>query len=572
MKEIGCQSVLLRQQYSNDMISPTATAQSQCARLRVERSRAAISIRSSFRRCPTWRDFSSWVLGTFIFVLSSRLAVAQFPLPDEFDPRADSSVFSVAVQPDGRILVGGSFTSLAGQTRSRIGLLNADGTLDNGFATEVEGDWVYALAVQADGKCLVGGEFWTLVGQPRNRIGRLNADGTLDSGFNPGADNVVNSLAVQSDDKIVVGGWFETLGGQPRTNIARLNPDGTLDSQFIGSSYLLDGLALQADGKILVRDYYYSHYLRRLNIEGTRDTNFSLYLNDPVNALVVQPDGKIVIGGEFTSPRGYIARLNPDGTLDSTFDPPLAGWVYSLALQADGKILVGGWIGILPGLTHKYICRLNPDGTVDEGFNPDADSVVSLLAVQADGKTLVGGGFTRLGGQERHFLARLNKTDPATQTLDYDGSAITWLRGGTSPEVWRTTFEHSMNGVTWAVLGAGTRISGGWRLGAVSPPSAGAIRARGYVTSGWFVETVLRTFSQTAPAIDTSDDRFGIRSDAFGFNLCGVDGQILVVEGSADMVQWKPLATNGLVNGVFCFTDPTWARSPCRFYRARLWP
>jgi hypothetical protein len=147
-------------------------------------------------------------------------------------------------------------------------------------------------------------------------------------------------------------------------------------------------------------------------------------------------------------------------------------------------------------LRHK-LGRLNPDGTLDMGFNAgvsgsDMTPQVVPMAVQADGKVLVGGWFTTLGGQSRTNIGRLNATDPATQGLTSDGSTITWLRGGTSPEVWRTTFEHSPDGLTWTGLGAGTRISGGWRLTGLSLPPGGTIRARGYVAgSSWFVESLI---------------------------------------------------------------------------------
>jgi uncharacterized delta-60 repeat protein len=86
--------------------------------------------------------------------------------------------------------------------------------------------------VQSDGKILIGGSFTTVGGQSRTNIGRLNADGTLDSGFNPGTDTTVICLALQMDGKILVGGYFSTLDGQSRTNIGRLNSDGTLDGGF----------------------------------------------------------------------------------------------------------------------------------------------------------------------------------------------------------------------------------------------------------------------------------------------------------------------------------------------------
>ena len=84
--------------------------------------------------------------------------------------------------------------------------------------------------MQADGKILVGGYFTTLGGQPRTNIARLNANGTVDSGFNPGAGGDYArcvALAVQADGKILVGGYFTTLGGQARNYIGRLNADGT---------------------------------------------------------------------------------------------------------------------------------------------------------------------------------------------------------------------------------------------------------------------------------------------------------------------------------------------------------
>ena len=295
-------------------------------------------------------------------------------------------------------------------------------------------DRVYSLAVQADGKILVGGEFTTLGGQPRHHLARLNADGTLDPTFNPGAGNPqtvdrVYSLAVQADGKILVGGRFRTLGGQSRLNLGRLNADGTLDPTFNP----------RAEGG-----------------------------NSPfVDSLVVQADGKILVGGRFRTlggqPRDSLGRLNADGTLDTSFYPK---------------------VGI---------------------FAPH----VHCLVVQADGKILVGGEFTMLGGQPRDNLGRLNNTAPATQSLRYDGVTITWLRGDTSPKVWRTTFDYSTDGVFWTSLGDGIRIPGGWQLTGVALPVDGTLRARGFATGGrdnassGFVES-LATKTNGLPAGHTS--------------------------------------------------------------------
>ncbi len=162
--------------------------------------------------------------------------------------------------------------------------------------------------------------------------------------------------------------------------------------------------------------------------------------------------------------------------------------------------------------TAVLLCALLPAARAQtplpDAFNPGANRDVYCLAVQADGKILVGGSFTNLGEQTRSRMGRLNNTEPATQSLTRDGSTVTWLRGGTSPEVWRTTFEHSSDGVTWTNLGAGTRITGGWQLTGITVPPGGTIRARGYVTGGmanvcgWFVEELAGALAPIRLSVD----------------------------------------------------------------------
>jgi uncharacterized delta-60 repeat protein len=515
------------------------------------------------------------------------------------------SVSSLAVQADGKLLVGGYFTTLGGQPRHYIGRLNADGTLDSAFNPGAGGSYstVSSLAVQSDGKILLVGGFSTLGGQTRFGIGRLNADGTLDGAFNPGASSWVKSLAVQADGKILVGGEFTTLGGQTRSYIGRVNADGTVDSGFNpgASGPVVWPMAAQADGRILVGGYFTTlggqsrSGIGRLNADGTLDSGFNPGAGGVypfVHSLAVQADGKILVGGLFTTlggqPRNHLARLNANGIVDSGFNPGAGGGeypsVYSLAVQADGKILVGGEFTTLGGQPRTNIARLNADGTLDGDFNPGASlgpcpgtsgPSVSSLAVQADGKILVGGSFTTLGGQPRTSIARFNNTGSATRSLSYDGSTLTWLRGGTSPEAWRTTFEVSTNATSWSGLGAGTRIPGGWQLTGVSVPFGGTIRARGYVTGGryngscWFVEAF---WTNTAPVIFANDASFGFRSNRFGFNVGGLAGAVVVVETSPNLVDWWPLYTNLLPSGPLYFSDPGSTNSHWRFYRARLQP
>lgn len=519
-------------------------------------------------------------------------AVAQSTSPDDFNPGAEpkyAGVYSIAIQSDKKILAGGSFTMIGGQSRTGLARLNPDGTLDTSFNPGVTGT-VQRIVLQTDGKILVAGAFSILAGQSRLGIGRLNADGTLDVDFDPRASGgdygtVVSSLAVQADGKVLMSGSFTRLRGQPSNGLARLNPDGTLDAGFnpVDTNYT-SFLALQPDGRVLVGGWFstngstsgYGFYVGRLNADGSVDVSFDPAETDYGCFVVLQADEKILLGGPFTIVRGqrrnYIGRLNTDGTLDLSFiggkiplyraDNVYQPIVESLAVQTDGKILVGSTFDPL-GTQTTNLGRLNDDGTVDANFDPQIPDIatVSSMAVQGDGKILVGGNFTLVGGLQRTNIARLNNTGPATQSLTLDGSTVTWMRGGTGPEVWRTTFEYTLNCSLWTNLGAGIRIAGGWQLSGLNLPRNATIRARGYTAEG-FVETILR-----APLI-ISDIRNPM-NPYFGFSLSGPFGQMVVIEASLDLKAWTPLRTNTLAAGPIQFTDSQSAGFRTRYYRLK---
>lgn len=530
----------------------------------------------------------------------AELTVNLITLDGGFDPGPSGSVSSLAVQANGQILLGGSFSNLAGQARTNLARLQANGGLDGTFNPGAQGGYyvpVKSLIVQPDGRILVGGEFSTLAGQPRALLGRLNGDGTIESGFNLGArctDGSVPSvsLASQPDGKILLGGSFTSVGGQTRKYLARLNADGTLDSTFNpGADSAVHSLAAQADGRILVGGGFTTlgaqarACLARLNADGTVDSGFNPQVGGyfpVVSSLIVQADGKILVGGRFDTvggqPRTNMARLNVDGTLDWAFMPAANSNVVSLAVQADGKILVGGQFTTLGGQPRTNLARLNRDGTVDREFIVGANGRVLALAVQADGRILVGGSFTTLGGQPRTYLGRLNNTVPPLASLTYDGAAITWQRGGSAPEVWWTTFEAATNGgLTWFHLGPGTRIPGGWQLVGVSVPAGASVRARGLVVGGchsdWFIETALPFSSLLRPSVPLGDGAFGVVSNRFGFHVRCLAGKVVTVEASTNLAQWIPVFTNTVgEGGQFYFSEGVWSTTPARFYRARLWP
>lgn len=265
------------------------------------------------------------------------------------------------------------------------------GAVDAGVSVSVNG-MIRSLVRQADGKLVIGGDFTTVNGVARAHVARLLADGTLDTGFDPGSGPgyYVNSVAVQSDGKVVIGGSFGSVSGQTRYGIARLNADGSLDTGFgySGSGvagYSVYSLAIQADGKILMGGYFVTvngtsrQRIARLNTDGSLDTGFNpgTGFNSDVYALTLQPDGKVLVGGYFTTYNGTarsgIARVNSDGSLDTGFNPGsgLAGnYTKSIVNQADGKILLGGSFSTYNGTGRSMIARVLSDGTLDTSFNP----------------------------------------------------------------------------------------------------------------------------------------------------------------------------------------------------------
>ncbi len=362
-------------------------------------------------------------------------------LDTSFDPGTGTGmVDAVALQPNGKVLIGGSFTSVGGVTRNRVARLNADGSLDTAFDPgSGPDDSVSSLALQADGKVLIGGTFTYVVTTARNRIARLNADGSVDTTFDPGsgANAIVLAVAVQADGKVLVGGAFATIDGVARNGFVRLNGDGSLDTGFdpgLGANSNVWDLVVQPDGKVLLGgdfttvDGIWRTRIARIHIDGSLDVGFDagLGISNPLRSVVVQPDGRVLIGGAFTTvdgvTRNRVARLRANGSLDTTFAPAggANGSVQAIALQPDGKVLIGGNFTTFNGIGRAHVARLDADGSLDTTFDPGsgADDTVYAVVVQPDGKVLIGGDFTTVDGVSRSRIARLNADGSLDTTFD----------------------------------------------------------------------------------------------------------------------------------------------------------
>lgn len=241
-------------------------------------------------------------------------------------------MFAVAVQTDGKILVGGDFSSINGVTKYGVARLNANGTLDTSFSTSLDSPGNRSISIQTDGKIILGD------GIPGG-VGRLNQNGSTDTTFNvgTGTPSLVLSTSIQSDGKIIATGQFTNFNGVLVRGVVRLNTNGSVDTTFnhtglTGSGAIFDSV-IQNDGKIIlggtfVPDSFTIRRIIRLNTDGNVDNTFvqGTGFNDPLRALALQNDGKIIAGGSFTLyngvPKNYIARLNgaPLGVADFNHD------------------------------------------------------------------------------------------------------------------------------------------------------------------------------------------------------------------------------------------------------------
>jgi uncharacterized delta-60 repeat protein len=351
---------------------------------------------------------------------------------------SDGNIFSTAIQPDGKILVGGAFNSYKGDNISNnLIRLNPDGTKDtsfnvgSGFSNSMYSNYVSSIIVQDDGKLIVGGVFTKFQGLPQNYIIRLNSDGSKDASFsfgtgfmdNPNGNSTVLTMVKQNDGKILIGGGFLGYQGVANKYLIRLNADGTKDNSFdIGTGFnsTVNSIVLQNDGKIIVCGKFTQfkgtsqNRLIRLNTDGSKDASFDVSsgFDDTVNSILLQPDGKIVAGGYFmryvNNSQNGLVRLNSDGSNDLTFNI-LTGFgfapsVTALGLQPDGKIIVGGAFLYYKGISQNHLIRLNSDGTKDSsfdigtGYGIGQTDRINFIVVRPNGKILTGGNFDSYQG------------------------------------------------------------------------------------------------------------------------------------------------------------------------------
>jgi uncharacterized delta-60 repeat protein len=345
----------------------------------------------------------------------------------------------VTVGLDREVLVAGAFTEFDGQPRDALASLAADGNLRAALIPDfgMTGVVKDAIALQS-GRFLVVGSFTEVDGVSRNRIARLNADGSLDNSFDPGlgANGTIHAVEILSNDRLWIGGEFTEFDGVPRERLARLTSTGWLDSPVI-------------------------------NVDG------------PIRAMALQSDNQLLIGGDFqnvdSTPRRGLARValsgdSFDAQLDAMSGQPI---VNSIQIQADGKILIGGTFTSVQGQPVNRMARLSADGSLDPDFDTGFGAVfangdpaeVTDLALLPNGKMLVSGDFDTLGGMPRSRMGRVLLPDAVEQSLNLADGVIRWTPGGSLPVASSVRFTASSDGINFspaAINSRPERVDGVW--------------------------------------------------------------------------------------------------------------
>jgi uncharacterized delta-60 repeat protein len=396
----------------------------------------------------------------------------------------NSNAKTLAIQNDGKIIAAGVTLNELNIMKFMLVRLNSDGSLDPAFSEDgiqisdvSDNDaLINDIALQTDGKLVVAGAARTL-GFQDFIVVRYNADGSLDNSFSgdgiaiggvndtqSSAGASASSLAIQPSGKIMIAGTYLYSIAYA---VATYNSDGMLDNNFGTSGIMKDfkhsgrtsfnASAVQQDGKILTTGVTQTSpekldfVVIRYNKDGSYDNSFSEDGKVMANfglggatakAIAIQPDGKIVVAGEFWNGSNgsfsiALIRLNPDGSFDNSFsgDGHLLTQVREynsatdIVIQPDGKIVVAGYTASKVSGIDVALVRYNSDGTIDNSFSgdgmltadlgSDTDMPVGLL-IRPDGKlVMVGNGQTGMLA-----LYRYNADGSPDPTLDGNGMMV----------------------------------------------------------------------------------------------------------------------------------------------------
>lgn len=390
------------------------------------------------------------------------------PAANALDPNfvpilvAPGTIQGILPLADGKALVYGSFTSIAGVPRSQIAILNSDGSVDPSFKLASElaennsGLMIKAAALVSGGKILVGGSLqWFATDRLRHYLFRLHPDGSLDPSFDAagfifaggtlyGLNGMVTALAVDASQRILVGGDFTA----PHNAITRLNADGSPDASFnpgSGANATVRQIALQSGGQVILAGDFTTFNgvatrgVARLGANGAFDAGYfgagvSGYspggLAPAASAIFVDTDDSVLVGGTFAYLKGQLApllaRIGSNGVVNTAFAPFVRGHLEEITslLVVNGVLIAGGWSPVMyfNGKPTDHDAAIYLMNNTSGAFSNYADfkgkpTDVWALAKRSDGKVLAGGSFIQSDWNDLYYPG-LILFAPATLGID----------------------------------------------------------------------------------------------------------------------------------------------------------
>lgn len=310
---------------------------------------------------------------------------------------ADNTIMAVALLPDERIVIGGSFLNFNGVKSPYLTVLDPSGKMDASFALQGESfnDEIYDIGIQSDGKIIVVGAFTSYDGNQVGHIARLNQDGSLDTDFSSvknGANDFTWTVEIASDDAIYIGGEFTTYNGSEATRFAKLDKNGQHDASF--------------------------------------DTQKGVSGNSPIVFDIALSGDQVFLAGNFEAydgaERGHIASANKDGSINKDFDTEngASGEIHSIDITATGAIIAGGVFNGFGGLEKNKFVKINTDGTADTKFDIGnaADKTVEKVYVNTDNSIYIAGAFTKY--HETDVLNKIAKIQDSAPNNDNEEVSI----------------------------------------------------------------------------------------------------------------------------------------------------
>ncbi len=457
-------------------------------------------------------------------------------------------VNDIVVQPDQKIIVGGTFTTYSNVTnKNRIIRLNQDGNIDASFqpATGFNNGVVQSLALQSNGKIIAGGTFTTYNSQPRSGIVRINdIDGSLDATFTVGAGfnsaSNVYAICIQPDGKIILGGSFTTYDGNTASKIVRLDTTGAVDASFsTGTGFNNDVRSICYDAlsnKIYVAGNFTSYNgtsniqrIVRLDLNGNIDGGFvaGTGFNNTVYKILLDGSNNIIAAGNFTTYQGQnqkrLCRLLSSGNIDASFSSGngFNMTVLDINLDINGNIICGGNFSVYDTDTIGKLCRITPNGNIDNTFYSSAYSAYSFtggdiatLAVQTNGSIVFGGGFLEYNNTLRGKIARVQSDGWLDNTF-----WTTWgvTRGGTYSDVIVSDMKILPDNKILVLLrGLTARYNGFGAAGIIRLFPDGEIDTSFHSGTGFTVNSTLNSYVKCL-TVDTIRQKIYVGGVSFGF-------------------------------------------------------